>query len=296
MSRTQRVRDILSAFSTEILPEEFRVEPVESDSEPEDTECNCLSPKKKRSPEQCVVQGDMEATIFQLAVHDDNVFTSLCKAMPQGACAAIYFDKMLARSRSILSEFDTYCQTLGGPYETEDKGKALSMAAVVHTLRSNILKIHKNIHVRAPHGLQGAAKALIAILEDISTRNKDALAGNPYGCVSFLPANANWSAHSEDDEDSRNLYHQLIGSADEEEEEGHFVLDALADLSGEVLYPFRERLSAVLARVEVNRAPRGFIMKLVAIVRVAEGGTDMRFGITRKRSGERDESERKRVR
>ncbi|KAL3430854.1 hypothetical protein BDV09DRAFT_188888 [Aspergillus tetrazonus] len=296
MSRTQRVRDILSAFSTEILPEEFRVEPVESDSEPEDMDRNCLSPKKKRTPEQCVVQGDMEATVFQLAVHDDNVFTSLCKAMPPGACAAIYFDKMLARSRSILSEFDTYCRTLGGPYEDEEKGKVLSMAAVVHTLRSNILNIHKNIHVRVPHGLQGAAKALIAILEDISTRNKDALADNPYGCVSFLPANANWSAGSEDDEDSRNLYHQLIGSADDDEEEGHFVLDALADLSGKVLYPFRERLSAVLARVEVNRGPRGFIMRLAAIVRVAEGGTDMRIGITRKRSGEKDESERKRVR
>ncbi|KAL4766073.1 uncharacterized protein BDW70DRAFT_146960 [Aspergillus foveolatus] len=297
MSRTQRVRDILSAFSTEILPEEFRVEPVESDSEPEDTDCNCLSPTKRRTPEQCVVQGDMEATVFQLAVHDDNVFTSLCKAMPPGACAAIYFDKILARSRSILSEFDMYCRTLGGPYEDGDKGKVLSMAAVVQTLRTNILNIHKNIHVRAPHGLQGAAKALIAILEDISTRNKDALADNPYGRVSFLPANANWSADGEDDGDSRNLYHQLIGSADGEEEEGHFVLDALADLSGKVLYPFRERLGAVLARVEVNRAPRGFIVRLAAIVRVAEGGTDMRIGITRKRSGEtQDESERKRVR
>jgi hypothetical protein len=239
----------------------------------------------------------MEATVFQLAVHDDNVFTSLCKAMPPGACAAIYFDKMLARSRSILSEFDTYCRTLGGPYEDGDKGKVLSMAAVVQTLRTNILNIHKNIHVRAPHGLQSAAKALITILEDISTRNKDALADNPYGHVSFLPASANWSADGEDDEDSRNLYHQLIGSADDDEEEGHFVLDALADLSGKVLYPFRERLGAVLARVEVNRAPRGFIMRLAAIVHVADGGTDMRIGITRKRSGAtQDESGRKRVR
>ncbi|KAL4820643.1 hypothetical protein BDW67DRAFT_181017 [Aspergillus spinulosporus] len=298
ISRTQRVRDILSAFSTKILPEEFRVELVESDSEPEDTEYSRVSPKKRRTPEQCVVQGDMEATIFQLAIHDDNVFTSLCKAMPPGACAAIYFDKMLERSRSILSEFDRYCRTLGGPYEDGDKGKVLSITAVVQTLRTNTLNIHKNIHIRAPHGLQGAAEALIAILEDISTRNKDALADNQYGRVSFLPANVNWSTDGEDDEDSRNLYHQLIGSADDdEEEEGHFVLDALADLPGEVLYPFQERLCAVLARVEVNRAPTGFIMKLAAIVRVAEAGMGMGIGVTRKRSGKiQDESGRKRVR
>ncbi|KAL4743585.1 hypothetical protein BDV11DRAFT_214168 [Aspergillus similis] len=296
MSRTQRVRDILSAFSTEILQEDFRVEPVESESEPEDTNYSRMSPKKRRTPEQCVVQGDMEATIFRLAVHDDNVFRSLCKAMPPGACAAIYFDKMLERSRSILSEFDRYCRTLGGPYEDGDKSKVLSMAAVVQTIRNNILNIHKNIHVRAPHGLQGAAKALTSILEDISTRNKDALADNQYGCVSLLPANVNWSADDEDDEYSRNLYHQLIGSADDDEDESHFVLDALADLPGEVLYPFRERLGAVLARVEVNRAPRGFIMRLAGIVRIAEAGTDMGIGITRKRGGEiLDESGKKRV-
>ncbi|KAL4745872.1 hypothetical protein BDW72DRAFT_207828 [Aspergillus terricola var. indicus] len=299
MRRKQRVRDILSAFSTEILPEEFRVGPVESDSEPEDTDYSRVSPQKRRTPEQCVVQGDMGATIYRLAVHDDNVFTSLCKAMPPGACAAIYFDKMLERSRNILSEFDRYCQILGGPYEGIDRGKVLSMAAVVQTLRTNTRKIHKNIQVRAPHGLQGAAKALIAILEDISTRNRDALADNPYGRVSFLPANVNWSADGEDgedDEDSRNLYHQLIGSMDEEEK-GHFILDALADLPGKVLYLFREKLGAVLARVEVNRAPRGFIMRLAAIARVAEAGTNMGIGITRKRGrGTQDEGWRKKVR
>ncbi|KAL4996044.1 hypothetical protein BDV10DRAFT_202633 [Aspergillus recurvatus] len=298
MSRTQRVRDILSAFSTEVLPEEFRVDLVESDSEPENTGNGRTLPKKRRTPEQCVVQGDMEATIFRLAVHDDNVFASLCRAMPPGACAAIYFDKVLETSRRILSEFDRYCRTLGGPSEDEDIDKVFSMAVVVQTLKTNTHNIHKNIRARTPHGLQGAAKALTTILEDISTRNKDALADNQYGRVSFLPANANQSADGEEDEDSRNLYHQLIGSTDDdEEEEGYFVLDALADLSGEDLYPFRERLGAVLGRVEVNRAPRGFIMRLAGIVRVAEAGTDNGMGFGRKRGGEmQGESGRKRVR
>ncbi|KAL4920335.1 hypothetical protein BDW62DRAFT_199056 [Aspergillus aurantiobrunneus] len=278
MSRTQRVRDILSAFSTDVLPEEFRVDLVESEDE-----TGHILPERLRTPEQCVVQGDFEATAFRLAVHDDNVFTSLCKAMPPGACAAIYFDKMLERSRKALSKFDQHCQTLGKPDEDGDKDKALSLADVLETLQANTLNIHKNIHTRTPNGLQGAAKALTTLLEDISTRDKDALARNRYGRVSFADEN----------EDSRNLYHQLIGKADDNAVE-HFILDALADLSGEDLYPFRERLQAVLHRVEVNRAPKGFILKLGGIVRVAE------MGLTRKRAARAGEGEaergRKRVR
>ncbi|RDW94021.1 uncharacterized protein DSM5745_01343 [Aspergillus mulundensis] len=295
-SRTQRVRDILSAFSTEILPEEFRCDLAELDFDPEDsTGYSHISTKERRTPEQCVVQGDMETTVFRLAVNDDNVFTSLCKAMPPGACAAIYFDKALERSRKILFEFDKYCQTLGGPTEIKNQDEtgykgASSVAAFIQALKTNTINIHKNIHARAPHGLQGAAEALTTILEDISRRNNDVLAENKYGRVSFSPAN------TPEDEDSRNLYQQLIGNADDEDEEGvYFVLDALADLPGEDLHQFRERLGTVLRRVEVNRAPRGFIMKLAGIVRVAEAGTGT--AIARKRAGEMGgERGRKRMR
>lgn len=279
MSRTQRVRDILSAFSTDVLPDRFRIDLTE----PEDGSGRFL---QIRTPEQCVVQGDFEATLFRLAVHDDNVFTSLSKAMPPGACAAIYFDKVLERSRRALSKFDRYCQTFGQS-KNADGDPSACLAAVLETLQTDTLNIHKNIHARAPHGLQGAAKALTSILEEITTRDKDSLADNPYGQTAF----------SDEDEDSRNLYHQLVGKTDNDNNAGeHFILDALEDLAGEDLYPFKERLEAVLHRVEVGRAPKGFILKLAGIVRAAK------MGITRKRAtragdGERDvERGRKRMR
>lgn len=279
MSRTQRVRDILSAFSTDVLPDRFRTDLTE----PEDGNGRVL---QIRTPEQCVVQGDFEATLFRLAVHDDNVFTSLSKAMPPGACAAIYFDKVLERSRRALSKFDRYCQTLEQS-KNADGDPSACLTAVLETLQTDSLNIHKNIHARAPHGLQGAAKALTSLLEEITTRNKDALADNPYGQTAF----------SDEDEDSRNLYHQLVGKTDNDNNAGeHFILGALEDLAGEDLYPFKERLEAVLHRVEVSRAPKGFILKLVGIVRAAK------IGITRKRAtragdGERDvERGRKRMR
>lgn len=279
MSRTQRVRDILSAFSTDVLPDRFRIDLAE----PEDGNGRVL---QVRTPEQCVVQGDFEATLFRLAVHDDNVFTSLCKAMPPGACAAIYFDKVRERSRRALFRFDRYCQTLG-QFKNDEGDPSTSLSAVLETLQTDALNIHKNIYARTPHGLQGAAKALTTLLEEITTRNKDALTDNQYGRAAF----------SDEDEDSRNLYHQLVGKTDSGNNAGeHFILDALEDLAGEDLYPFKERLEAVLHRVEVNRAPKGFILKLAGIVRAAK------MGITRKRAtragdGERDvERGRKRMR
>ncbi|KAL4934040.1 uncharacterized protein BDV17DRAFT_73303 [Aspergillus undulatus] len=286
MSRAQRMRDILSAFSTSVLPEEFRLDLAEDE---EQTGRRSGRRVRARTPEQCVVQGDFEATLFRLAVHDDNVFASLCKAMPPGACAAIYFDKVLERSRKALAAFDKDCQTLKpGSREGET-----SLDTILETLTTTASNIHRNISGRAPHGLQGAAKALTILLEDISTRNKDALAGNRYGRVSFSTE----SSSSDEDEDDRNLYHQLIGSSDDDDGNGHFCLDALADIPGEDLSIFKERLEAVLHRVEVNRAPRGFIVKLAGIVRAAEKGSI----VARKRggrssTGEGEAGRRKRVR
>ncbi|KAL4868614.1 hypothetical protein BDV12DRAFT_209063 [Aspergillus spectabilis] len=268
MSRTQRVRDILSAFNPDILPEEFRVDLIEDEGVGEtglQSHTTVPGSKMKRTPEQCVVQGDLEATIFRLTVHDDHVFASLCKAMPPGACAAIYFDKVQERIRRLLADFDRYCKNYRAPNEEQPLPRD-TCATLLSTLKTHAIHIHKNIHTRSPHGLQGAAEALITLLEEISIRDKDALDGNPYGQASF----------ADEDEDQRNLYHQLIWNTDSEiwnetGASGYFILDALEDLAQmEDLFPFKDRLVAILHRVEVNRAPRGFILKLGTIVRAAE--------------------------
>ncbi|KAL4811109.1 hypothetical protein BDV18DRAFT_128614 [Aspergillus unguis] len=283
-SRTQRARDILSAFQKDILPEELRTDLIEHEDED-----GHIPHSEKRTPEQCVVQGDFEATVFRLAVHDDNVYTSLCKAMPPEACAAIYFDKILERSRKLLAKFDKYCLNLGRPDGQETFGKTpMSVTFVLDTLQSNILKIHQNIIARAPHGLQGAAGSLVTHLEDICKRNVDALAKNLYGRTSF-------SADPNEDEDSRNIYHQLI-EAPENEGESNPILDALDELPLKDMHPFSERLQAVLHRVEVSRAPKGFILKLGRISREVE--SDRGMGIVKKRvgsgiiAGDEDERER----
>lgn len=249
-TRSQKVRDIMSAFKTATLPEDFRLDLVDSTSQ-------------RRTPEQCVVQGDLEATMFRLAVHDDLVYTRLCKAMPPGATAAIYFDKILEQTRKLLIEFDRSCLTGQLPVD----GTNVSLNHVLNTIHQTIVRIHANITARSPHGTSGAAKAVVTLLEDISARNKDCLEGNRTGITNF---------HGED-EDQRNLYHQLIGREDDDEDESSRspFLDALELLSGAELNPFASRLRTLLRRNEVFPAPRSFLLRLSALVRVAEAGMSM---------------------
>ncbi|KAF7593388.1 hypothetical protein BBP40_011578 [Aspergillus hancockii] len=243
MSRPQKVRDLMSAFDTVVLPEDFRPDLVDDVGQ-------------SRTAEQCVVQGDFEATIFRLAVHDDAVCSSLCKAMPPGARAAIYFDKVQENSRKLLAEFDRYCQTGRRSEELN-----VDINSVIGELQRNVNRIHANIITRMPHGVEGAAKALVMLLEDICNRNKDALDGNRWGGVTFQG----------EDEDQRNIYHQLIGRTEETGE--FFILDALEQLAGSDLLQFGKRLRAVLYKNEVNRAPKAYILKLNALVRRAESNS-----------------------
>lgn len=236
LSREDKVRDIMSAFNECIFPEEFRPDLVETTRQP-------------RTPEQCVVQGDFEATMFRLSVHDDNVYTSLRKAMPTGACAAIYFDKAERRSRKIFAAFDLYRETGKPQMEVED---------VAELLRRLVEQIRVNIFLRIPYGLKGAAGALVALLQEICNRNIDAFEGNRWGRV---------PRRDGEDEDDRNLYEQLIGQPGFQ---GYFILDVLADLPSDLLRHYVSNLNEILNKLQINRAPRPYILTLKKLIRNSE--------------------------
>ncbi|RAH68960.1 uncharacterized protein BO66DRAFT_429614 [Aspergillus aculeatinus CBS 121060] len=239
MNRQEMVRDIMSAFDSAILPEDFRPDLAGDD------------PGQSRTPEQCVVQGDFEATLFRLAVHDDAVYASLRKAMPIGACAVIYFDKVQQRLRSLLADFDRYCRTGQLPTGVED----LTASTVLEEIQGHVHRVQRSVMARAPYGTDGAAKALITLLEDICGRNRDPLEGNDWGRETF----------DGEDEDQRNLYHQLIGRTHETGD--FFVLDVLEQLPLKDLRQFENKLKGILRRVEVDRAPKAYIIRLDALIR-----------------------------
>lgn len=262
MTRTEKVRDIISAFDKKTLPEDFRRDLIEAT-------------EQARTAEQCVVQGDFEATMFRLAVHDDGVFNSLCKAMPAGACAAIYFDKVQGQSRRLLNDFDRYCTT-AEPHDPASPGGFLGVNEVVLQLQHSVSCIVANISARSPHGSEGAAEALVSLLESVVARNNDPLEQNRF----------RESFHGED-EDQRNLYHLLIGSVetDSETDARHFVLPALDSLPPADLYQFVKRLRDILRKIEVNRAPKQYLLHLGSLIRTAESAGVMGLGQKRPAAG-----------
>lgn len=267
MTRTGKVRDVLSAFSPKVLPEDFRQDLSDTTT-------------PKLTAEQCVVQGDFETTMFRLALHDDSVFSSLCKAMPSGACAAIYFDKIYEDCRRLLLNFDQYCATGQRPTDpTSPGGGIVEVDEVVERLRRAVSRIHSNILTRSPYGSDGAAKALIWILETIANRNKDPLVGNNWGRKSF---------HGED-EDQRNLYHLLIDSEEmaSKPDDELFVLSALADLPPLALYPRIGELRNALRKIEVNRAPKNYLLQLGGLIRAVEGAGAAGAGSSAMGSGQK---------
>jgi hypothetical protein len=226
----------MSAFSEITMPDDFRPDLVETISQ-------------HRTPEQCVVQGDFEATMFRLAVHDDDVYNSLRKAMPSGARAAIFFDKMRRRSHSQLAEFDRYCRTgLIRP-----GGTALEVPVVVNQLNQNVEQIKKNIISRAPHGLEDAAEALVDLLQEICRRNLDAF------------QRSRWDRRTTrgETEHDRNLYSQLIGQT--VDPQSFFGLDALESLPPSILRQWQQQLMAILEKVQANGAPVSYMLKLQSL-------------------------------
>jgi hypothetical protein len=261
LSRQEQVRDIMSAFNKVTLPEDFRRDLVESSAT-----------STPRTPEQCVVQGDFEATIFRLAVHDDNVYSSIRKAMPAGACAAIYFDKVHQKSRNLLTQFDEYRRTGRLPSGSGERQRALppldNVSEVARELRRHVAQIRSNLAVRMPYGTKGAVEALISLLQEVSARNIDAFENNSWGRV--VPP-------GEEDDDDRNLYEQLIGQASDEDGKGEkegggglFILDVLEEVPASVLESYVSNLRDILGKAEIIPAPSPFLLKLKSLIHDAQ--------------------------
>ncbi|PGH35073.1 hypothetical protein GX50_02104 [[Emmonsia] crescens] len=245
MSRPEKVRDILSAFSETTMPDDFRPDQVETISQP-------------RTPEQCVVQGDFEATMFRLAVHADDVYLSLRKAMPSPARAAIFFDKAQKKTHALLLDFDRYCQ-YGTPRRD---GTALEIRVVVDELHLLVTKIENDIAPRAPYSYRNAPDALIGILRDVVNYNYNVFDGNTWGRVP--PA--------EETENDCNLFAQVIGQP--EVSGKYYVLDVLESLPPGLLWERQPQLEAIMNRISMsNQSVVTYLQRFRALLNRGLGAT-----------------------
>jgi hypothetical protein len=188
MSRAYKTRDILSTFHSNprALSNNFRADIFEHIDH-------------ARTPAQCLIQLDLEGTIFRLAVNDHAVYKALRKVQPVQARALSFFDKVRQWIKITLSAFFQYAKD-GMPSPdlpvkhptVEDLGTRLQQFADI---------IRDGVRERHPHGADRAAECLIYLLRQVCNYNRDVFENNTWGR----------RAPRGENEEDRNLFQSLIG-------------------------------------------------------------------------------------
>jgi hypothetical protein len=248
-SRKDQVRDILSTFDPETLPEEYSVGTQQGLAEGGLSTRTLLDPKS------------LEATIFGLAVHDNSFFTVLRRAVPPDYCTSVFLDKVLAKAHESLNRLDKYVES-GPPRDSISWDVALCASS----LKELVNRVRHHIELRAPLGRATKTKAfrlLVTILEEVTKRNYD------------VYVDITWAREVPRNEKNvdRNLYQKLVGSSVQtskteltpqefpEKGKGTFVIDALRDLT-DVGRDESHKLQQILQTIEEHGAPQAFIAEL----------------------------------
>lgn len=251
LSRAYKTRDILSTFDPEELPSNFRSDIFEEINRP-------------RTPAQCLIQLDLEGTIFRLAVNDHAVYKSLSEAQPVKARAVGLFQKVTRRIKMALAVFDNYAkngiqsESLPGT-SVKDLGSQLQYFVDI---------IGAEVPKREPHGGEQAAECLIFLLREVCNRNHDAFDDNTW----------ERRAPRGEEEDDRNLFQCLIGHPPTGSPA--FALDALKTLPEGVLATTdkRERVEEVRGLLHRHQAPVAYRRALQAILDSLTGATSPTAG------------------
>jgi len=267
------VQDMLSVFDEHRLPEEYGSRRFIKNIPTEPTSLQSL-----------VSREDLAATIYGLARHDQTFRRSLRKALTMDFCADQFLEKMKDRIQvHVLGRLDRHV-TSGSQ---SDPGIVMDTA---DRLRGCVQQIQKYFKDRAPISKQvkiKAAEIVVELLRVVCEHDRD------------IYAQINWTRTSQDPQelDDRNLFHNLIGGADEEAEDEYFALTFMAGLAPHEWMHLLDRLHRILDKLRQNRAPRRYIEKLESIVQPYEAHhTDPTRTVGERPpiSGERD-SRRRRV-
>lgn len=254
MSRAYKIRDILSTFDADILPNDFRPDIFQGIELP-------------RTPAVCLKQLDLEGTIFRLAVNDRAVYKSLNEAQPVQARAVGFFQKVRKHIRATFGAFDRYARD-GSPPESSFPRPDPSVKDLGARLQHFVTIIQDGIHDRQPYGDERAAECLIYLLREVCNRNHDAF------------ENATWRrrAPHEEDEDDRNLYQCLIGLVPTNTP--LFALDTLGMLQSESLATGdkSEQLNEIRGLLHRYQAPVAYRRALQGILDPLPGATSPTAG------------------
>ncbi len=222
--------DLISSFDDQQLPDEFRSSFVDN-----------LPPVT--TVEDCFVQGNLPATIFQMGILDEAIFEALRHVVPRDHCAARFYKKQQGRAKRALQQLDANRQML----------PELPRSPIPHcgrTLRQIVLDMCKDRDARSSQQPLGAAPAgllaeiLVLLVEEVCDRDEDIYSGPVEG-------------HRAEPHRNRNLYTYLIRDPPRDASvprwmKEDFVIDRLREFASSEWAPMFEKLQSIFEQIHEN--------------------------------------------
>ena len=204
LARAHRVRDILSTFDRN----EFPLHHISDDV--------CLRVAFLEEPKaiaDCLEQGDLKLTVFELAVNNLAQYDIFCQLLSEDRCAQFFEQKLRRRIEAQIAAFDMLPKIDADGLSASEQDQLQSRINGIAFELSNIVQVVKSDQKRHLQGEKEKAKHLVSLLREVCRRTR--------------------------------LFQTLIGNASSVDQ--GFGLDALGVLSNEAVMDQSDELADVRA-------------------------------------------------
>ena len=233
--RKAEVQDILSSFSRDTLPTEFRPELL----------ARIDKDQGRRPPTEWTIPGDLEGSLLQWGVHDEECYNLLQRAQPAGTRFVLFNQKIARRLRAELHR----CA------EIDRSASSIEIRAEVNEISENLRSIVAASWSRQViEGKASPAGPFVETLNEICRHRERA-------DNSRHPKRAS-ASHPE-----ARLFNMLVVGP--RADQGHFLLDLLdwvADNFIETLRPHTDALDSLAGHLAGIQAPKSYRKKFQEII------------------------------
>ena len=171
LARALRVGDILSTFDRNEFPLHHISEEV----------CRRVAfLEEPKAIADCLEQGDLKLTVFQLAVNNLAQYDIFCQLLSEDRCAQFFEQKLRRRIEAQIAAFDMLAKVDADSLSASEHDQLRSQIEGITFELSNIVQVVKLDRKRHLQGEREKAKHLVSLLRDVCCRTRlfQALIGN----------------------------------------------------------------------------------------------------------------------
>ncbi len=231
--RKRDVRDILSSFSVETLPSEYKPELFTSINE-------------SQGPSELTISGDLQGSLMQWGTHDEEGYRFLSRIQPERTRSILFHQKV---ARRLEAAFESYDGIDRGLPASEIRDQVMEISKDLRTI------VESSTHRQKVEGTAYRVSLFTDTLRNVCDRNLD------------MSGSGRKTRRSSGSLKEASLFHMLV--VESELGPDHFMLDLLdwvADLFVEVLASHRHSLQYIADRLAALKAPASYQQKFQEVL------------------------------